>query len=150
MRTAVFSIALLIVIGLMAGRPEQAQAQATGSIAGVVTDETGAVIPGVTITITNAATNQSRTAVTGADGYLFGACCSSRDSSRSRPRSQGFRTVTRDDITVTVESTSRVDMKLGVGRVEENVTVRRRRRSSKPPAPRSASSSTKRRSSTCR
>ena len=35
----------------------------------------------------------------------------------------GFKTVTRDDITVSVESTSRVDLKLAVGGVEENVTV---------------------------
>ena len=69
MRKSVFSVALLIAIGLMLWAPRQAQAQATGSIAGVVTDETGAVIPGVTVTITNSATNQSRTTVTGTDGY---------------------------------------------------------------------------------
>ena len=46
MRKSVFSVALLIAIGLMVWAPGEAQAQATGSIAGVVTDETGAVIPG--------------------------------------------------------------------------------------------------------
>ena len=122
MRTAVFSIALLIVIGLMVWAPREAQAQATGSIAGVVTDETGAVIPGVTITITNAATNQSRTTVTGTDGY-YSVLLLQPGKFEVKATLSGFKTVTRDDITVTVESTSRVDMKLGVGRVEENVTV---------------------------
>ena len=122
MRKSVFSVALLIAIGLMVWAPREAQAQATGSIAGVVTDETGAVIPGVTVTITNAATNQSRTTVTGTDGY-YSVLLLQPGKFEVKATLAGFKTVTRDDITVTVESTSRVDMKLGVGRVEENVTV---------------------------
>ena len=119
---SVFSVALLIAIGLMVWAPGEAQAQATGSIAGVVTDETGAVIPGVTVTITNAATNQSRTTVTGTDGY-YSVLLLQPGKFEVKATLAGFKTVTRDDITVTVESTSRVDLKLGVGRVEENVTV---------------------------
>jgi hypothetical protein len=52
-----------------------AQARLTAAdIEGTVKDESGAVLPGVTITATNIATNQSRTAVTGRDGrYYIGA-----------------------------------------------------------------------------
>ena len=52
-----------------------AQARLTAAdIEGTVTDESGAVLPGVTITATNTATNQSRTVTTGKDGrYYIGA-----------------------------------------------------------------------------
>ncbi len=60
---------LFIPIGLFA------QARLTAAdIEGTVTDESGAVLPGVTVTATNTATNQSRTATTGKDGrYYIGA-----------------------------------------------------------------------------
>src|SRR5215471_3116403 len=50
-----------------------ASAQSTfGSIAGTVSDSTGAVLPGATITAKNASTQAIRTAVTGTDGtYLI-------------------------------------------------------------------------------
>ena len=52
-----------------------AQSRLTAAdITGTVQDQTGAVLPGVTITATNRATNQSRTAVTDKDGrYYIGA-----------------------------------------------------------------------------
>ena len=64
MRKSVFSLALLITIGFVLVAPLRLMAQATGTVAGVVTDETGAVIPGVTVTVTSTATSQSRTATT--------------------------------------------------------------------------------------
>src|SRR5437588_11992874 len=43
-----------------------------GVITGTVTDPTGAVVPGATVTITNVGTNASQTATTGSDGsYRF-------------------------------------------------------------------------------
>ncbi len=52
-----------------------AQARLTAAdIGGTVQDQTGAVLPGVTVTATNVATNQSRTAVTDKEGrYYIGA-----------------------------------------------------------------------------
>jgi hypothetical protein len=49
--------------------PSPMFAQAVGTITGVVTDESAAGVPGVTIDVTNSATGQVRTAVTAADGY---------------------------------------------------------------------------------
>jgi len=44
-----------------------------GVITGTITDPTGAVVPGATVTITNVGTNASQTATTGSDGsYRFG------------------------------------------------------------------------------
>ena len=55
----------MVVLGLAA----PAHAQATGTVTGVATDDSGAVMPGVTVNVTNTATSQVRTAVTGADGF---------------------------------------------------------------------------------
>ena len=60
--------ALLISVSPLAG-----QTAATGALMGTVTDSTGAVVPNVTVTATNADTGQARTTTTGADGtYKIG------------------------------------------------------------------------------
>jgi hypothetical protein len=102
--------------------PAAAFAQATGTITGVVTDESGAVMPGVTIEVTNTATNQSRTAVTGGDGF-FSFPLLQPGPYRVAATLQGFRTSVREGVRVAVESTSRVNMQMVVGRLEESVSV---------------------------
>ncbi len=60
--------ALLISVSPLAG-----QTAATGALVGTVTDSTGAVVPNVTVTATDAGTGQARTTTTGSDGsYKFG------------------------------------------------------------------------------
>ena len=49
-----------------------AQSAGTGALTGTVKDPSGAVIPSVTVTLTNTDTNAVRTSVTGSDGvYRF-------------------------------------------------------------------------------
>ena len=51
-----------------------AQRATAADLTGTIQDESGAVLPGVTVTATNVATNQTRTAVTDKDGrYYIGA-----------------------------------------------------------------------------
>jgi outer membrane receptor protein involved in Fe transport len=113
---------ILLALALGLGLPAAAGAQATGSIAGIVSDESGAVLPGVTIEVTNAGTNQVRTAVTGADGYYSVPLLQPGQYS-IKSTLTGFKTFVRDGITVTVESTARVDVKLAVGGLEETIAV---------------------------
>jgi len=68
MRSAVLVVAA-VVFGTALVHPALLWAQAAGAITGIVSDQSGAVIPGVTIDVTNTATGQVRTAVTGIDGY---------------------------------------------------------------------------------
>ncbi|HEX5475098.1 MAG TPA: carboxypeptidase regulatory-like domain-containing protein [Vicinamibacterales bacterium] len=102
--------------------PAAAYAQAVGSIAGVVTDESGAILPGVTVDATNTATGQVRTTVTGADGYYTVPQLQPGNYTVKATLS-GFRPVMREGTVVSVGDTSRVDLKLSVGGVEESVTV---------------------------
>ena len=64
MRKSVFLLTLSITIGILLGAPARVLAQATGTVAGVVTDDSGAVLPGATITVTSSATAQARTVTT--------------------------------------------------------------------------------------
>jgi hypothetical protein len=99
-----------------------ALAQATGAITGIVTDESGASIPGVTIEVTNAGTNQTRTGISDATG-TYTVLQLPPGPYVVRATLPGFKVVVRDGVTVTVESTSRVDLRMTVGGLEESVTV---------------------------
>jgi outer membrane receptor protein involved in Fe transport len=108
-----------LVIALL---PGPAYAQATGSLAGIVTDDTGAVLPGVTVVATNTATGQQRTVVTGSDGF-YSVPLLQPGQYNVKATLNGFKTAVREGALVTVGDTTRVDMKMSVGQVEENVTV---------------------------
>src|SRR5258707_11574538 len=63
MRSKLYATLLCLALGLWAQAP-------TGQITGTVTDPSGAVIAGATITVTNTATNTRRETVTNKDGIF--------------------------------------------------------------------------------
>ena len=64
---------ILVALWLIAAGPVTAYAQSDrGSITGIVTDSTGAVVPRVTVIVTNTATNTSRETLSTESGkYVF-------------------------------------------------------------------------------
>lgn len=114
--------AVLLAFALAWLVPIAALAQATGSITGLITDETGAVIPGVTVEATNVATGQTRNAVTGADGF-YSIPLVQPGQYDVKATLSGFKPTVRKGNTVSVGDTARIDFKLAVGALEENVTV---------------------------
>ncbi|HSF18892.1 MAG TPA: TonB-dependent receptor [Vicinamibacteria bacterium] len=98
-------------------------AQTTGSIDGKVTDDTGAVLPGATVTLTSEALlGGSRTAVTNNLGsYRFPSLSIGIYSVQAEL--QGFETIRIDNVDVSLGQTSTVDFVLGVASVTETVTV---------------------------
>src|SRR5258706_3663897 len=58
-----------LALALLLALPAVARAQATGTISGVVTDPTGAVLPGATVDAKNEGTGQLRTATTSAECF---------------------------------------------------------------------------------
>src|SRR5881394_384753 len=67
------SVARLIgVVILLASWGAPARAQTQGGITGLVTDSSGAAIPGATVTVTNTATSGTRNTTTNGEGlYAF-------------------------------------------------------------------------------
>jgi outer membrane receptor protein involved in Fe transport len=102
--------------------PIAAHAQATGQIAGAVTDSSGAVLPGVTIDATNVATGAVRTAITGDDG-LYTLPLMQPGVYNLRASLSGFRSALQEGVRVTVTETARAVFQLEVGQVSETVTV---------------------------
>lgn len=94
----------------------------TGSIDGRVTDPSGAVLPGVEITVTNDATQQSRTTITNETG-LYSVPLLPSGAYTVRISLPGFKTEVRRGIQVEVDRNARVDAQLEVGNVTESVEV---------------------------
>lgn len=99
-----------------------AWAQATAQLSGTVRDESGAVLPGVTVTVTQTDTGLTRTAVTDeTGGYLLTNLPTG--PYRLEVALQGFRTYVQTGIVLQVGGTPTVNAVLGVGSLEESVTV---------------------------
>jgi len=98
-----------------------AQAASSTSIAGVVTDSTGAVVAGASVKLTDKATNTPRPTVTNDTGRYFFADVPSGQHEIAVSKS-GFRT-TKTIVTASVGIPLTVDLKLELGSVSETVEV---------------------------
>jgi hypothetical protein len=93
-----------------------------GRINGTVTDNTGAVLPGVTVTTTSPALIQPQVQVTGHDGgYRFPALPPGVYDVTFELT--GFQTIKREGIRVVINQTLTVDQQLQVAALQESVTV---------------------------
>src|SRR5918992_5585480 len=93
-----------------------------GRINGTVTDNTGAVLPGVTVTATSPALIQPQVQVTGGDGgYRFLAL--PPGVYEVDFELAGFQNVKRQDVRVIINQTLSVDQQLNVATLQETVTV---------------------------
>lgn len=110
---------LFVLLGLaIAGL----QAQTLGEITGQVSDTTGAMIAGATVTVTNEDTNAVRTVVTNTSG-AYGAPSLNPGKYTVKAESAGFQTVVRSGIELQVQQTARIDFDMQVGQVSEVIEV---------------------------
>ena len=112
-----FAIAALAVTVASA-----ALAQENAAITGTVTDSSGAVVPNVTITLTNQATGQVKTAASTTSGSYFFANLGVGQYTLAASAS-GFQKYSRTDISVNVAQTLKEDVSLSVGSEGQTVTV---------------------------
>ena len=111
-------VSLLLSVTDVAG-----QAQTTGSIVGRVTDESGAVLPGVTVTATSPALLVPEVVVsTDAQGdYRLAPL--PIGTYRVEYTLQGFQTLRSDNLRLTAGFVARLDAALKVGAIEESIVV---------------------------
>src|SRR5271168_4211977 len=112
-----FRLALVVLVSLCMTRGGLAQNTNSGDIRGTVLDTTGAAVAGVTVTLTNIDTGETKEFVTNADGIY--------DTVSTRPgnynltfKKEGFKQVTRGPIQLQV-SVIAEDATLEVGQVTE-------------------------------
>jgi hypothetical protein len=110
---------LVLPLFVMASAAAFAQ---TATVLGTVTDPTGSVVPGATITITNTGTNAKRVLQTSAAGSYIAPELQIGPYS-VRAEAAGFKAYERTGITLDSNDTVRVDAVLSVGQVSESVTV---------------------------
>jgi len=111
--------AVAFAIGLLAAAP--ARAQSTATVQGTVTDPQSAVMPGVSITVHNIATNQDRVVVTDAAGAYVAAALAPGHYEITA-HIDGFQDQKRE-VDLGPAQTVALPMKLSVGTLAENVTV---------------------------
>ncbi len=113
--------ALLICVVVASAGP--ASAQESGAIIGAITDTSGALLPGVTVTVTGPALQvTSIVGVADAKGeYRLSPLPPGVYAVRFEL--SGFQTVKRENVRLTLGFTATLDQALSVGTVEESVTV---------------------------
>ena len=93
-----------------------------GSVNGLVTDPTGAIVPGAKITLLNHATGITLHSIT-TSGGLYSFISLNPGVYKVTASMKGFQGAATDDVHVTVDQVSTVNIALSVGSVSEVVTV---------------------------
>src|SRR5262245_3027944 len=113
---------LLVVAILVSFSVRGLYAQTFGEVTGRVTDPSGAVIPGASLTLTNTNTNAGRNVVTTEAGaYTFPSIAPG--FYRLRTELPGFKAAASETFQVQVQQVVRLDVTLQLGQVSDTVEV---------------------------
>ncbi len=117
LRIFIFSLlGLMVFSGLLLGQAP------TGKIIGIVTDNEGLPLPGVSVEAISAKLVGKATTITNADGsYRLFALASGRYTIKFSLT--GFNAVMREDVVIRVEETITVNITMTPGRLEEEIIV---------------------------
>src|SRR6185295_7762582 len=110
------------VLAAWAAGASLAHAQALGSIFGKVTDSSGGVLPGVTVTVTGTGLQQPLVATTSENGtYQFPSVPIGTYTVAFELAS--FKKAVRPNVIITTGFNAGVDQKLDIGQISDEVTV---------------------------
>src|SRR5262245_58975091 len=115
------NLSALLVLFLGFAMPALAQST-TGSISGVVVDQSTSVLPGVTVDVRNVETGVQRSMVTDERGR-YRALNLAPGRYRVHAELSGFQPVETEDLVVQIGLDVPVDLTLGLGTITESVTV---------------------------
>ncbi len=122
-RKCLVSVPGLLLVFLILLLPRIAAAQVLyGSILGDVKDSSGAVMPGATVVATNKATGLAREAVTD-EGGRYNLANLPAGVYTFKATQQGFKAFEQTEVTVSLNSVTRLDVTLEIGAMGDNVTV---------------------------
>lgn len=114
---------LTLLLALAVGASTSLFAQATtGTISGTITDETGAVLPGVTVELKHLDTGAVRSTVTDDEGR-YRASNLAVGTYEVKAAMSGFQSMVRNGVTLTIAREADVDFRLGLGELTETVSV---------------------------
>ena len=114
---------VLVVLVLLATTTPFAVAQiTTATISGTIKDETGGVLPGVDIVVTNIETGLTRSSVSDSQGY-FVVQGLAPGRYEARASLQGFATGVQNGIVLAVAQQAALTLTLKVGAASETITV---------------------------
>lgn len=109
---------LLLMLPAMVARAQEFR----GSLTGKVTDQTGAALPGATVTLRSVDTNVSVSFATNEEGsYIFALLQPGRYT--LTVSQQGFKQAVRENLEIRVAERLTVDLQLEVGATTEAVTI---------------------------
>src|SRR5271154_6136141 len=115
-----YSLLTIVVMALCVGAFAQGGA---GELTGQVTDTTGAVVAGVQVKLSNAATGAVRTTMTTSAGTYDFPQLEIIGTYNLEITSKGFKSVKVQNVVVTVGQVTTRDIKMEVGTATEQVTV---------------------------
>ena len=116
MKLRLFVTMLAVLLGTAFG-----QSTNSGDIRGVVTDSTGAAVPGVNVTVQNVNTGVSKVYVTNNDG-VYDTSSIVAGTYKITFAKAGFSELVRPSVTLNAENTT-INAQLSVGAVTEQVVV---------------------------
>jgi hypothetical protein len=119
LRWSAMTLAVLLGVGFTGSA--FAQSTNSGDISGVVTDNTGAAVPGATVTVVNIDTGVSKTLVTN-DSGVYDTSSIVAGTYKLTFAKTGFSTLVRPSVTISV-GPHNVDAQLSVGGVTQEVVV---------------------------
>ncbi len=121
-RDSVSRLLFVSALLLFTAQPSFAQIGGTGSIQGIITDASGAVIPGATVTATNAATGiKTERQTTGAGLYVISPLAPGEY--KISVTATGFRQLEQDKVVVDALTAVGLNLTLQVGASTETVTI---------------------------
>ncbi len=120
-RRLFFGMAIVALL-LVSLQPAASAQSFTGSINGSIDDQTGAVLPGVSITITNVDTNAVREILTNETGN-YTVTALPPGNYRVEAQFPGFATQIRTGVVLQVNQNARLDFEMAVGDVAQTIDV---------------------------
>lgn len=122
MRSKIHLLRIILACLLLSGMVFAQGVGASGDIRGSVTDPSGAVVSGASVTVTDVDKGIKRTVTTGADGQFFFTSLPPANYSVSASKS-GFQSEVAKNVVVTIGQTNTVNFPMKVSQVSEQVEV---------------------------